>query len=131
MDMNALNAAYETLSRQTMQLTKNTTTALEGTIDVTEAGYFVLSIAKENGWTLYVDGEKREAETFAGAFIATYLEEGTHAICLSYETLGLAMGAVVSGICVLAFCVTAILKWKIELRKKTDALTQNSASDTM
>lgn len=112
-DMDALEAAYDTLNAQTMQLTKNTITEIEGTIDVTEAGYFVLSIANEEGWTLYVDGKECEADSFADAFIATYLEEGTHTIRLSYETPGLAIGAAISGICVLAFCVTVVLKWKM------------------
>lgn len=111
-NMAALNAAYETLNAQTMQLTKNTVTEIEGTVDVEEAGYLVLSIANEAGWTLYVDGEEREAETFAKAFITTYLEEGSHSIRLCYETPGLAVGAAVSGICILAFCVTVVLKWK-------------------
>jgi len=102
-----------------MQLTKNTITEIEGTIDVTEAGYFVLSIAKEPGWTLYVDEVETDAETFGEAFFATYLEEGEHTIRLSYETPGLAMGAAVSGICILAFAATVALKHQM---KKRDCL---------
>lgn len=116
-NMNALEEAYDTLNAQTMQLTKNTITEIEGTIDVTEAGYFVLSIANEPGWTLYVDGVMTEQDTFAEAFITTYLEEGSHTIQLRYETPGFAMGAAVSGICILAFCVTIVLKWKAASRR--------------
>ncbi|MBR3770332.1 MAG: YfhO family protein [Lachnospiraceae bacterium] len=115
-NVNALEEAYDRLNTQTMQLTKNTITEIEGTIDVTEAGYFVLSIAKEPGWTLYVDDVETEAETFGEAFFATYLEEGEHFIRLSYETPGLAMGAVVSGICILAFVATVTLKHQMKKR---------------
>ena len=128
-NMNVLEAAYDVLNAQTMQLTKNTVTEIEGIIDVTEAGYFVLSIANEPGWTLYVDGVRTEAETFAEAFIATYLEEGEHSIRLSYETPGLAMGAAVSGICILAFGVTVILKQKMASRSKVETLTLDEVSD--
>ncbi len=113
----ALNQAYETLSAQTMQLTKNEITEIEGTIEVTEAGYLVLSIANETGWSLFVDGTEQTPETFAKAYMAVYLEEGVHSIRLSYETPGLAMGAVVSAICVLLFCVTIVLKKKLALRR--------------
>lgn len=130
-DIEALNQAYNTLNAQTMQLTKNTITELEGKIEVTDAGYLMLSIAKEPGWTLYVDGVETEAETFAEAFFAVYLEEGSHTIRLSYETPGFSMGAAVSGICILAFCATIVLKRKMDSRRKAEALTIFEASDTM
>lgn len=113
-NMEAFLQAYETLNRQTMELTKNEITEIEGRIEVTEAGYFILSIANEAGWTLYVDGKETEIENFAKAYMAVYLEEGVHNIHLSYETPGLKMGALVSGLCVLAFGVTLALKRKAE-----------------
>lgn len=109
----ALEEAYAVLNAQTMQLTKNTVTEIEGTITVKDAGYFVLSIANEPGWTLYVDGEETEKETFAEAFVTTRLNEGTHTIRLSYETPGLAMGAAVSGICIFAFFATIMVKKRL------------------
>lgn len=115
-DMNVLDEAYERLNRQTMQLTKNAITDIEGSIDVAEPGYFVLSIANEPGWSLYVDGTKTEPDTFAEAFMAVYLEEGTHEIRLAYETPGIGMGAVISIMCMLAFWGTIILKRYYNLR---------------
>lgn len=109
-DENVLETAYNKLNSQTMKLTENTITELEGMIDVTEAGYLVLSIANEPGWTLFVDGIETEKETFAEAFIAVYLKEGTHLIQLHYETPGLRMGAAVSAGCILAFVITVTLK---------------------
>lgn len=130
-DVEALEQAYDALNAQTMQLTENTITEIAGTIDVTEVGYLVLSIAKEPGWTLYVDGVETEADTFGGAFIATYLTEGVHEIRLCYETSGFAMGAAVSGICLLAFCVTVVIKQKIKLRREMEKLTASEPSDTI
>lgn len=134
-NVNALEEAYEALNAQTMRLTKNTITEIEGTINVKEAGYFVLSIANEPGWTLYVDGIETEKETFAEAFITTYLEEGEHTIRLSYETPGLAMGGVLSSICILAFGVTLILKQKMKqkftLEREAIPLTLFDVDDKM
>ncbi|MBR5565638.1 MAG: YfhO family protein [Roseburia sp.] len=133
-DVNVLEKTYNRLNSQTMKLTRNTITELEGTIDVTEAGYLVLSIANEPGWTLYVDGVETEKEIFGEAFIATYLDEGTHVIQLNYETPGFGTGAVVSGICVLAFFVTITLKrhcrW-CRNEERVSKLTFMDDSDTM
>lgn len=106
----ALAQAYETLSAQTMQLTKNEITEIEGTIEAEQAGWLVLSIANEAGWSLFVDGAEQTPETFAKAYMAVYLDEGVHAIRLAYKTPGLVEGAVVSGICVLMFCMTILLR---------------------
>ena len=134
--MSALETAFDTLNAQTMQLTKYTDTEIEGTIEVTQPGYFVLSITNEPGWMLYVDGIEVEKEVFAEAFISTYLEEGGHTISLHYETPGVMMGAAVSGICILAFCVTVLIKKKISLNRETDyrqmdTLTVEETSDKM
>ncbi len=111
-DMEALDTAYQTLNEQTMELTENSITKISGTIDVKEAGYLVLSIAKEAGWTLYVDGKEQEPEVFAEAFMSVYLEKGTHTIELRYETPGLRLGALISLGCVAAFLMTMAVKRK-------------------
>ena len=80
---------------------------------------------------MYVDGVETEKETFAEAFITTYLEEGEHSIRLSYATPGLAMGVAVSGICILAFVVTIVLKQKIEARRTVETLTCDDESAKM
>ena len=96
MDFDALDAAYETLSEQTMVLTKYTDTNIEGTIDVKEAGRLIFTIPNEEGWTLLVDGKPMLPEDFKETFISVHLEEGEHTISLSYVTPGLEMGAYIS-----------------------------------
>lgn len=124
LNMDALNTAYDNISAQTMQLTKQDTTEIEGVIEVTEAGYLVFSIAKEDGWTLYVDEKDTEAEKFAEAFIATYLDEGTHTIRLCYETPGFMLGGVISVFCIVLFVGTEGLKRWLFSRRKENAYTE-------
>lgn len=112
LNMQAVEAAYQTLQEQTMQLLKNNETEIVGTIEVKEPGDFVVSIAKEDGWTLYVDGTEREPDIFAEAFISVYLEEGVHTVELYYETPGLCLGAGISVCSLLAFLLTAVIKKK-------------------
>ena len=113
LNMEAVEAAYDTLSQQTMKLEEYTDTSIRGSIDVTEAGRLVFSIPNEEGWTLYVDGEETQIQAFKDTFISVSLEEGTHTIELSYMTPGLKLGAVLSGSCVLLFAITQLIRRKI------------------
>ena len=122
LNFEALDEAYAALSEQTMQLTKNDTTEIAGTIEITKPGYLTFSIVEEEGWTLYVDGQEREIDTLAEAFIAVYLEEGTHTIELRYETPGLKAGAAISLGCVAAFILTTLIKRKLAQLKVEKAM---------
>ena len=106
LNLDAVDAAYRTLSQQTMVLEEYTDTSVNGTIDVAEAGHLVLSIPSEEGWTLYVDGKETEIMDFKDAFISVYLEEGVHDIALKYETPGLKTGVILSAACVGLFLLT-------------------------
>jgi len=98
----ALDAAYQTLCAQTMELTAFSDTRIEGKIWVEQPGRLIFSIASEPGWTLYVDGKETESEMFGGAFLSVHLEHGFHEIELKYETPGVRTGAAVSFGCMLA-----------------------------
>lgn len=77
-----------------------------------KAGDIVFSIAKEDGWTVYVDGKETEPETFAEAFISVPLTEGKHDIELIYTTPGLKTGAMISLGCLILFLLSAFLERK-------------------
>lgn len=100
LNLNAVAQAYETLAAQTMTLTAQTDTKVEGTIDVREAGRLVFSIPAESRWKLYVDGKETPATDFKNTFISVYLPEGNHTISLRYETPGLWLGAGISAACI-------------------------------
>ncbi len=108
LNLDAVDAAYETLSQQTMVTKEYTDTSIKGSIEVTEAGRLILSIPNEAGWTLYVDGKETEILDFKETFISVYLEEGHHDIELSYMTPGLKVGAMISAACIGLFVLTML-----------------------
>lgn len=114
----AVDAAYHTLNRQTMELLSFDDTKIKGVIDVAEAGRLIFSIANEDGWTLFVDGVETEKETFAEAFISVSLTEGVHEIELRYQTPGLVQGAAVSGGSLLMFFIVMFVRKKLIERQK-------------
>jgi uncharacterized membrane protein YfhO len=110
LNTDALDAAYRTLSGDTLELTSFSDTRVEGTITASVDGRLVLSIPAQSGWTLYVDGKKTPIESFQDALVSVRLSEGTHRIRLTYCTPGLSAGAAVSAACVLLFLLTMWLR---------------------
>lgn len=121
LNLQAVETAYRNLSSQTMEMTSFSDTKIEGSIEVTEPGRLVFSIAKEEGWSLFVDGRQVEPESFGGAFISVYLKEGSHRIVLKYKTPGFAAGAAVSGSCIALFA--AIMLYKRRRESAEEVLT--------
>ncbi len=116
LNMDAVETAYEALCKQTMVTEEYTDTSIKGHIDVKEAGRLIFSIPNESGWTLYVDGVATEIEDFKEAFMSVYLEEGLHTIELRYMTPGLAVGAAISGACVVLFALTMLVRRRLAVR---------------
>ena len=114
LNMDAVEAAYETLSSQTMELKSYSSTSVEGEIVMTEAGRLVLSIPAEEGWTLWVDGEEQEIEAYEDTFISLHLESGDHEIRLQYQTPGLVIGMAASTACLVLFLLYAGIRRKYE-----------------
>lgn len=122
LNIDTLNTVYRKLSEQTMELGSYTDTSVEGYIEVKEAGNLLLSIPAEKGWSIRVDGEEIEPDTFCDAFFSIPLSEGAHEISMTYRTLGLAVGAVASIFCVCVFLGITLGKWKSRKKKQLKAM---------
>lgn len=112
LNFDALDEAYETLGRQTMQVTDVSDTEIQGSIDVKEAGRLVLSVPADEGWELYIDGKKTEITPFKEALVGVHVEKGKHEISLRYTTPGLKTGAMASAGAVLLALVSLCLERK-------------------
>ena len=126
LNLDAVDAAYETLSAQTMVTEEFTDTFIKGSIEVSQAGRLVLSIPYEEGWKLYVDGKESEILDFKETFLSVYLEEGHHDIELRYMTPGLKTGATISFVCVGLFAITMIARKKVESCKANKTMGEIS-----
>lgn len=118
LNLAAVETAFWELNRQTMEMTSFSDTKVTGSIEVTEPARLVFSVAKEDGWTVFVDGQEVPSEAFGGAFISIHLEAGTHDIQLKYTTPGLLAGASISGMCVAIFALASFYRYR---KKKTES----------
>ena len=117
MNLESVDQAYETLSKQTMVTEEFTDTYIKGYIDVVEEGRLIFSVPDEGGWSLYVDGVEQDIEYFKDTFVSVHLEEGHHTIELRYMTPGLGVGALITVTCVLLFIATMLVRGELEKRK--------------
>lgn len=95
------DVAYETYASQLLQVTEHGDTYIRGTIQMKEDGVFFTSIPYEEGWSIYIDGQKVETYKVGEAFLGADITQGTHSVELKYFPAGLTKGimaAVVSWI---------------------------------
>lgn len=115
LNYNAVNAAYDTLRQRVLDNMEYTDTHVTAHLAEGKAGKLLLAIPLEEGWRLYMDGQKKELEAFADTFITVDVDEKEHEIELIYETPGLKAGAGISCLCVLLFALSMRIRrclWK-------------------
>lgn len=111
---------YEKLADEPFVVTEYTDTKLKGEVTAKKDGYLFTSIPYEKGWSLYVDGEKREIEPFGKAFIGVKLEEGSHEIVLKYRPEGFLAGSILSGSAVVLFILLCIIRKRKRMSGKQE-----------
>ena len=97
LDEAAWEKTYDRISAELMTVTDAKDTYIKGTVDAAEDGLFVTSIPYDQGWTLKVDGQKREIQEFTGdVWISTDLKAGRHEIELSFRPEGFMQGLLIT-----------------------------------
>lgn len=123
LDYDAWNKAYKTISDNPMTVTHGGDGYIMGEVDVAGDGVLVTSIPYEDGWTMKVDGNKKNISDLTGdAWISTGLSKGRHEIELKFTPPGLLLGA---GISVLSILVLILLCRLRKNRLNRASLTQD------
>ena len=81
-----------------------------GSIDVTEDGYFKLSVPYAEGFTAYVDGEKTDVMCVDTAFVGFPLEKGHHDIKITFTAPLQKEGIIMSAAGVLILAVLIVIE---------------------
>jgi len=93
--------------------------SVDATIQVSDNQVVMTSIPYEKGWTLEVDGEETDIQSYADAFIVIPVSAGTHDISLRFTSPGYKVGAIASGIGVVVFLAGVVLCSKKKQEKST------------
>lgn len=93
-----LKAIYEDLSREVLDTTGSfTDTYIAGTVTVSdENSSLYTTIPYEEGWEVYVDGEKTNPDTLLDSYIVVPLTKGTHKIEFKFHVPYFALGLILT-----------------------------------
>lgn len=114
LDKSVWDAAYAELDDETLQITDYSSTHIKGNIDVLKDGICIISVPYEKGWTLKVDGRKKEIQLLQDCMIAVPLSAGEHQIELKFVPNGMIPGIV------LTVCGLLIFGSMCLIRRKND-----------
>ena len=118
-DEEALSEAYQKLSSGAMQVEYASDTQIRGTVTAEKDGVLYASIPAENGWEVYIDGEKAEIYDLGMGLCFCDIEAGTHTVEYRYTAPGLALGIAVSSVTALALVGAGIFYAK---KKREDSV---------
>ncbi|MDD6727717.1 MAG: YfhO family protein [Eubacteriales bacterium] len=115
-DDKVLENGYNYLSSNAIEVTSYSDTQITGTINCKDSSYIYTSIPYDEGWSVYIDGEKAETFEIGEAMLGVVSAPGSHEIEFKYTPKGLAAGATISACAILGVAGYAVY---IELFSKS------------
>lgn len=113
-----LDRLFEMLSAHPWKLSCWEDDLLEGSISCPKAGTLMTTIPFDPGWTVTVDGEKKQPEKRMGAFLGVSLSAGNHRVTMEFKPEGFVEGSVVSFASVFFLAVIVLSKGKRKIRER-------------
>lgn len=95
-NLDVFASAYDMLKAGAIKITNYSETEIIGTINAGYDGLLYTSIPYDDGWSIYIDGEKQDTFEVGNAMLASTLSEGTHEVRLKYSPKGINYGIVIS-----------------------------------
>lgn len=89
------------LRERSLQVSDYQNATINGTVEREEDGYLFFSIPYDEGFTIWVDGEKAEYTDFSDTFLLLPLSAGKHEIRTDYVSKGFFLGMTITVITVL------------------------------
>lgn len=93
-------------------------THMKGHVTSSGNGLLMIAIPYQEGWELYVDGEKRDYINCDYGFIGVELKKGSYNISVKYHIPFLKEGGVISFLGMLLLVIFVILQKKLEVKKE-------------
>ena len=108
---------YERLAASTLELSKFSTTRVEGTINCNRDGLMYTSIPQDGNWHAEVDGKETEITLVGDCMVALPLTAGTHEITFTYRNAAFSLGWKITLICAAVFLLLVQLVYRPDWKK--------------
>lgn len=96
MDIKDFNNLNQNIDHFQFNYTKTKGDTIEGNIEVSNTGYLLTSIPYDEGFTIYIDGQKKKIEKVNTSFLGTKIKKGNHHVKLIYQAPLLKVGKIIS-----------------------------------
>lgn len=103
-DDTVLKNAYNSLKSGAMTVESYNDTSIKGTINAKEDCYLYSSIPYDDGWSVYIDGQKAETFEIGGTLLAVELKAGNHKIEYKYFPSGFSYGIIITAVTAVGIC---------------------------
>lgn len=119
-DEQAYEKAYEVLSKNVYEIQTGEDDYIKGTIQAEKDGIMMTSIQAQEGFQVYVDGNREDYVTIGGTMIGVPLKAGRHTVEFKYKTPVFMPGRFVSAGAVIVFVIICLVDWwKKRLKQET------------
>ena len=124
-DKDVFESAYDVLKNGRMTVNEYSDTYIKGTVNCGFNGYLYTSIPYDEGWSVYIDGERVKTFEIGDSMLATTVKPGKHTVEYKFTPKGLKYGIVITTaawLCILVWGVYRVLSRK----SQAELLAQNS-----
>ena len=107
------------LQANNYNITSFTDSSFDGTVNVTEdKSLLFLTIPYDEGWNVYVDGERVETTEVLGSLTAVQLDEGEHRVELKYSTWAIRYGVMATVASSAVFVTVCVVDFIIKRKRR-------------
>lgn len=99
LDMDAFTNAYEIMKADSINVTSFSDTEITGNVEASADGILYTSINYDEGWSVFIDGEKVPLKDYfklGDALLGVPITEGYHTVEFSYFPQGMVIGTAIS-----------------------------------
>ena len=112
LDREVLASMCSNILERPISITKVKDSLLEGSFEAKDGQKLMFTIPYDEGWILFVDGEKKTIEKTVDVFMAANVEPGEHTYELRFLPPGLKVGELVAIVGMMLFTVTSFITIK-------------------
>ncbi len=109
---------YNELLNSSLNISKYSDTKIEGTVRSDGNSVLYTSIPYDEGWSVYVDGQKVETFDIGSSQLGVMMKPGEHTVKFKYTPRGLVSGCVVTVIAIIIVGAIGVMNLKRRKKKK-------------